>query len=209
MKRCGYPKWAVDKRPGKTEDQKKSSKEKEYEAYTVIPYVRGTSEKIAQALRKHDVSTVHKPSRTIKNMLCNMKEKHHELDKVNAIYEVECREHHVKYVGETMRPLKMRAMEHRVVNSKEAKKSHTLGWRKKDENEEKEKEKDESIRRSNRLGEKERKDYKQMNEGERIVMSEGTTEPAKHAYNYQTEHSEESMTIKAIGYEPNLRRRQV
>ena len=73
----------------------------------------------------------------------------------------------------------------------------------------KKKDKDESIRRSNRLGEKERKDYKQMNEGERIVMSEGSTEPAKHAYKYQTEHTEESMTIKAIGYEPNLRRRQV
>ena len=55
-------------------------------------------------------------------LLCNMKEKRHEMDKVKAIYEVECREHHVKYVGETMRPLKMRAMEHRVVNSKEAKK---------------------------------------------------------------------------------------
>ena len=131
------------------------------------------------------------------------------MDKVNAIYEVECREHHVKYVGETMRPLKMRALEHRVVNNKEAKKSHTLGWRKKNESEEREEEEDETVRRSNRLGRKERKDYKQMNEGEKIVMTEGATEPAKHAYKYQTEHTEESMTIKAIGYEPNLRRRQV
>ena len=45
--------------------------------------------------------------------------------------------------------------------------------------------------------------------GEKIVMTEGSTEPAKHAYEYQTEHTEGSMIIKAIGYEPNLRKRHV
>ena len=38
---------------------------------------------------------------------------------------------------------------------------------KENESEEKEEEKDENIRRSNRLGEKEQKDYKQMNKGEK------------------------------------------
>ena len=141
-------------------------------------------------------------------MICNMKEKHHEMDKINAIYEVECKEHNVKYVGETMRPLKMRAVEHRVLSNKEAKISHTLGWREKKEVEEINEE-DKHIRKSSRLEVKERKNYKQMDQGERIIMTEGTTEPAKHAYEYQTEHTEHSMSIKAIGYEPNIRKRQI
>ena len=51
--------------------------------------VKGISEKIMKILRKFDVKTIHKPTKKLKNYVCNMKERIHPLDRVGAVYEVE------------------------------------------------------------------------------------------------------------------------
>ena len=195
LKRCGYPNWTLEKKTKKDTEKKETEKN---ELFTTIPYVKTVSEKLARVYKKFGVSTTHKPTRTIKSTLCNMKEKVHDLDKVNAIYEVECQKHKVKYVGETERPLKVRGWEHRTVSHKDAHRNHTIT-----NDTDQDQEEDANVRRSKRLKEKDPKEYKKMNEGEKLIETEGTSEPAKHAYEYQTDHKEGDMTIKAIAYERN------
>ena len=48
------------------------------------------------------------------------------MDKVGAVYEVQCKKHNTKYVGETERPLKKRAYEHRIIEHNESVVSHSL-----------------------------------------------------------------------------------
>jgi len=195
LKRCGYPNWTLEKKTKKDTEKKETEKN---ELFTTIPYVKTVSEKLARVYKKFGVSTTHKPTRTIKSTLCNTKENVHDLDKVNAIYEVECQKHKVKYVGETERPLKVRGWEHRTVSHKDAHRNHTIT-----NDTDQDQEEDANVRRSKRLKEKDPKEYKKMNEGEKLIETEGTSEPAKHAYEYQTDHKEGDMTIKAIAYERN------
>ena len=123
------------------------------------------------------------------------------------VYEVECKEHGVRYVGETKRPLKARAVEHRVIKEKDARKSWTLG----DAGEKEKEEVEESTqgRRSKRLEKKEKKDYKTMDKGDKLILTEGSTEPAKHAYEAQAEHKEGSMVMRALCYEKDFWKRGV
>ena len=77
----------------------------------MLPYVKGISEKMARIFKRYDIETIHKPSSTLKNLLCQkMKDKIHLLDKTGAVYHTECmkkkcREEREKddYVGETER----------------------------------------------------------------------------------------------------------
>ena len=121
LKRCGYPNWTLKKK----EKQNKERME-ERNLFVSIPYVKSVSEKLGRTFRKYGISTTHKPSRTIKNAVCNMKEKVHEMDKVNAIYEFKCQKHNATYIGETERALKSRGYEHRVVTHKDSLRSHMI-----------------------------------------------------------------------------------
>ena len=116
LQRCGHhPKWSLKPRP-------KSSKEPTRTYGTVtIPYIPSLSEKIARSFRKHNIKTVHKPSRTIKSILCSKsKDPIHDMDKTGVIYHVNCSAHNTDYIGETSRALKARAHEHGLVPHKEA-----------------------------------------------------------------------------------------
>ena len=92
----------------------------------VIPYVKHTSEKIAREFKKHAIDVVHKPSMTVKQMVCNMKDKVHDLDKTGTVYKVDCTKHGTEYIEETDRALKVRAYEHRVVEHKHSVISHSI-----------------------------------------------------------------------------------
>ena len=57
----------------------------------MLPYVKGVSERLARIFKKYDIETIHKPSTTLKNLLCNkMKDKVHDLDKTGSVYYNEC-----------------------------------------------------------------------------------------------------------------------
>ena len=71
--------------------------------------------------------TIHKPTTTIKNILCNkMKDKVEDLDKTGAVHHVDCLKEECKkeekdkndYTGETNRVTRERMYEHRVIDQK-------------------------------------------------------------------------------------------
>ena len=138
LKECGYPQWTMNRKK-----KEKQNKEKECKGKIVLPYIKGISEKITKVLKKFDIKTIHKPTKKLKNYVCNMKERIHPLDRVGAVYEVECTKHNENYNGETNRALKYRGYEHRVITHKESEESHTIKVEKNRNNENKEQEIDE------------------------------------------------------------------
>ena len=189
LKECGYPQWALD-RKAKDRDNEKE----QYRGKVVMPYTKSLSEKIAKVLRKFNIQTIHKPTRKLKSYICNMKEKVHPMDKVGAIYEVVCKKHNDDYTGETDRALKVRGYEHKIITHKDSEKCHSI----KDQNKE-ETEEPMTRRRSSRNIK--RRDYKAMDTGKDIIMSEGNTEVSRHMAKYN--HDKEDVEIKAITYDTN------
>ena len=77
-----------------------------------LPYVRGTSEKLAMILKNHGVGTYHKPFNTIRSILVHPKDKTPDHKKCGVIYEVQCPECPEQYIGETGRTLETRMKDH-------------------------------------------------------------------------------------------------
>ena len=134
-----------------------------------------------------------------------MKDDMHALDKIGAIYEVECRKHETEYIGETERALRERAYEHRVISHKDSKRSHSIILEGNDEERNNNVNIEVNTRRSNRNINK-KIDYNKMNRGEKI-LTEGTTIVSKHVA--EEDHEEGDITIKAVSYETNWRARGV
>ena len=130
LKRCGHPKWSLNrkKRTGPKEEKT------ERRGKVVLPYVRGISENLARVFKRYDIETIHKPSSTLKNLLCNkMKDQVDILDKTGAVYHIECQKKECRevrakddYTGETDRVTRERMYEHRVIDHKTAKEYASL-----------------------------------------------------------------------------------
>ena len=191
LKECGYPEWALNR---KEKDQTKR-KDEECRGKVVLPYMKSLSENIAKVLRKYNVQTIHKPTRKLRSYVCNMKDKVHPMDKVGAIYEVQCTKHTADYTGETGRALKERGYEHKVVTHEEAEMCHSV--RRKQKEKENVTEAVVATRRSSRNTT--RLDYKALSTGENIIMNEGSTEVSKHMA--QFDHVKGEVTIKALAYD--------
>ena len=157
LKNCKYPEWSFNRK------KRKSNVQKERRPTVSIPYIKNTSEKIARAYRKYGIDVVHKPSATIKNRLCHLKDKVHKMEKPGPLYKISCKKHpDDKYVGETERAMKFRAYEHKMIEHKEVLKSWSLEEEIEIENEDKE---EENQRKSERLKEKKKINYVNMNNG--------------------------------------------
>ena len=78
-------------------------------------------------MRKHNIETIHKPTTTVKNILCSReKDRLNLMDKPGALYYINCKAHGVDYVGETGRAVKERMYEDRVVSHDDMRRSHSL-----------------------------------------------------------------------------------
>ena len=163
---CNYPEWSLKNR---TREKKNAEQDQQSLAKICIPYNKGLSERIARTMKKFQIETIHKPTNTIKNLLCSKaKDKLHPYDKPGAIYSIKCKAHGNHYVGETGRAAKERLYEHRVITHKDAKRSHSLG----DEDANPLSE-PQGERRSQRGVQ--RKDYKAMNSGKGQLLTVGDT----------------------------------
>ena len=80
-------------------------------AHAILPYVAGTTEKIARALQKHNIMTRFKCVTKMSNILVNTKD-HHPKDICGGVYEIKCGCGD-SYIGQTSRALKCRVQEHR------------------------------------------------------------------------------------------------
>ena len=176
LKRCGHPNWVLNRKSTKKQQQKEKV---ERRGKVFLPYVKGISEKMARVFKKYDLETIHKPSATLKNLICNkMKDQVHPLDKTGSVYYNYCKKHtnpKNDYVGETDRVNRERGYEHGIIDHKTAKRSASLDYG--DEQPEK-KTTTTGTRRSTRN--KNRKDYKSIQEGSDQRLSEGNTEFSAH-----------------------------
>ena len=90
----------------------------------VLPYVRGISENLARIFKRYDLETIHKPSSTLNNLLCNkMKDQVDILDRTGSVYHIECLKRECRVVrdkdtGETDRVTRERMYQHRVIDHK-------------------------------------------------------------------------------------------
>ena len=127
LAKCGYPQWALictspmvkplDAKPKKEEDRAKG--------FVIIPYVKGVSEKIRQALGKQKITTAFKPMGSIKSTLVHTKDKVLSHIKDNLVYEATCSSCDATYIGETQQPLNKRVYQHAAPNLSSAIADHT------------------------------------------------------------------------------------
>ena len=92
----------------------------------VIPFVKGTSEKLGRICRKHGLLPVYTQKSTLRRTLTKVKTKQKNRDK-GVVYRIPCEEYSKVYIGETGRPLKMRIAEHvRAVKNGDMKNANTV-----------------------------------------------------------------------------------
>ena len=197
FKSCGYPDWVFKK---KKKDQEKK-KENESVGRISIPYVKGLSERIARTMKKHNIDAIHKPTSTIKNMLCSKaKDRLDPMDKPGAVYHIKCKNHGVDYIGETGRAAKVRMYDHRVITHDDSRRSHSL-------RQEKAEEIDEIIGERRSTRNVKRVDYKAMDSGKGQMLSIGNTLISEHMAT--TDHNDGDIEIKLIDFETNWKRRKL
>ena len=161
-----------------------------------IPYIKGLSENLARIFKRYDIETIHKPSATIKNILCNkMKDQVHVLDKTGGVYYNNCKRHEEPkndYVGETDRVWRIRQYEHGVIDHKTANRSASITH---PEGPTEEKPRRPSTRSSTRN--KEKKDYAAIHHGTHQKLSLGSTEFSAHLAcdNHNTKEDVESKLL--------------
>ena len=79
---------------------------------TVLPYIKGTTDRIGRILRRHNISTAFKPYQTIRSQLRNPK---HKIKLENqGVYSIPCGTCGLKYVGQTNRRISARVNEHKL-----------------------------------------------------------------------------------------------
>ena len=81
----------------------------------LLPYIRGTSETIAP----FNIRIAHKPTRTLRHLLTNVKDKDDPKDRQGTVYRIRCNDCNGTYIGETGRTLTMRLGEHQNATDKE------------------------------------------------------------------------------------------
>ena len=193
LKRCGHPNWTLNRR----KERKPKEKEKvERRGKVTIPYIKGLSENLARIFKRYDIETIHKPTATIKNILCNkMKDQVHVLDKTGGVYYNNCKRHEEPkndYVGETDRVWRSRQYEHGVIDHKTANRSASITH---PEGPTEEKPRRPSTRSSTRN--KEKKDYAAIHHGTHQKLSLGSTEFSAHLAcdNHNTKEDVESKLL--------------
>ena len=176
-----------------------------------IPYTKSVSEKIARAYKRFGIDTVHKPSVKLKDKLVKAKDPIHQLDKVNAIYDITSKKNPAdSYIGETERPFKARGYEHKVISHEDKIKYHSINNNIHSETPPSPPPQPvplNTTRRSKRIAEKPKVDYAKMNEGEKIITNAGSSEVAKYMMDRGLQ--KEDMEIRFRGYERNWMKRGI
>ena len=78
-----------------------------------LPYFRGVSEKLEKLCAPLWVKTTVRPTKTLRSIVMQVKQKTPMEKKRNVVYEVPCRECQLTYIGETRSSMKKRMTEHK------------------------------------------------------------------------------------------------
>ena len=119
LRTCGYPEWALregavkGRRPQKRDSGgQESDQEKKHKLFVVLPYMKGMTERLQRAYKKHNISLYSKAGFTIRNALVSPKDPLDHSERCGVIYECACDVCGERYVGETGRSLGERMEEH-------------------------------------------------------------------------------------------------
>lgn len=113
LKLNGYAEQALSKaRDNRGTQTNQNTDQQDNVCTTVIPYVRGLSEKIRRIGNDYNVRTAIRTTNTIRSMLTKTKPDNENQRTKNCIYKVPC-ECGKSYIGETGRPLQVRIKEHK------------------------------------------------------------------------------------------------
>ena len=74
----------------------------------VLPYVRGTSERLKRILKQYDLQVAHQPTVKVNNMFPRPKQKRDRVYKRSVVYKIECHNCDFVYYGQTERSLATR-----------------------------------------------------------------------------------------------------
>ena len=100
------------------------SQNTQYNHFTSIPYIQGTSEKIRRVLNEAGVKVAMKPIHTIGRILPSPKDPLTLEEKSCLVYQVPCFDCDFVYIGQTKRDLKSRLAEHKLaIRNQEPEKS--------------------------------------------------------------------------------------
>ena len=118
----GYPKENIRKWTSLSAEN--VSNENSSMKFVSIPYIRNVSETAARLFREGNVFVGHKPSNTLRNILCKVKDSRPKEDSKGCVYSVQCNVCPASYVGESKRKLSTRIAEHRRAVNREDQLSH-------------------------------------------------------------------------------------
>ena len=111
LKTNGYKQWMF-KVPRPKQQQSTTSTGTRPKTNVGLPYTQGTSEALARVFKAHGVGTYHRPINTIRSILVHPKDKTPDSQKCGLVYQVECPECPLTYIGETDRMLAKRMKDH-------------------------------------------------------------------------------------------------
>ena len=105
--------WAFKIHPPKNKsDTSRNTTGSQARSSVGLPYIRGTSEKLARIFKNHGVRAYHKPFNTLRSILIHPKDKTPDHKKCGVVYEIQCPQCPAQYVGETARTLETRMKDH-------------------------------------------------------------------------------------------------
>jgi hypothetical protein len=139
FKSNGYNQKQVRKLIFKSNKTKSETSTSENWPVVTLPYVKGTTEKIARLLKKHKIKTAHKPHKKIKDFTITAKDSIEAKNKC-GVYKINCN-CGLSYIGQTGRKIEERIKEHeRNIRLKQTEKSavaehvitqgHEIEWEK-------------------------------------------------------------------------------
>ena len=92
-----------------------------------IPYVKGTSERIARILRPHDNTVAHKPSTTLRDVPTRVNDPSHRNSRAGAVYKIPCAECSSSYVSKPRQKQQDSCSSYANTTSNELGRSHLSG----------------------------------------------------------------------------------
>lgn len=100
-------------RRNKQRDNTTGTETSEANSFVVLPYIRGTSEKLARVLGREGIRVAHKPTHTLNHRFPRPKDKVPPAMKKSVVYKINCKDCDFIYYGQTERALKTRIREHK------------------------------------------------------------------------------------------------
>ena len=94
------------------ETPNQNSQNNQNEKFISAPYIKGVSERTSRIFKNYGVKMSHKPTKSLKNQLCHLKDKRKNQEKSGVIYKLCCNNCDAVYVGETGRQVQDRMQEH-------------------------------------------------------------------------------------------------